>query len=149
MTRYARMRGVAPVSIWQAVQEGRIRTVNNRIDVAEADATWYQRHLRANDGLRSGAASEAKRDRAVLTRTVANVQMTRRKAERLRQRLVERAGRQAAMADVATETRDMLRGLNGGKRVDVLGGEIIKAIATDLGDMNAEALRVLRDGAKS
>lgn len=141
---YARARGVTPQAIWLAEKEGRLRTVGGRVAPAEADATWYRRHQQRQDGRRSGAETEARREQALMTRTIAHVQMTRRDAERLRARLVERDKGQGMIGALVTALRERLPGV-GADAVDAaLAAAAIEAIAHDLGDLQAEALKVTR-----
>jgi len=136
-TAYAHMRGVAPVSIIKAVQAGRIRLINGRINVREADATWYRRHLQNQDGRRSGAEIEARREQALTQTVAAKVLMTRHKVEQMRDALVDRDKAQAEIGSAAADAADLLKAVP-------LEQALVDAIATDLGDLQTEALRVKR-----
>jgi len=139
-TEYARARGVNPSSIFSAVQRGLIRLKpDGEIDPEQADATWYRRHLQRQDGRRSGAETEARREKAVTQSTAAKIVMTRRNAEELRDAVVERDKSQAEVGSAVRLTGDAL-----GKLQRRLGKSVLEAITEDIGDLQVEAIRVTR-----
>src|SRR5262245_52340992 len=107
-TTYAHLRHVSPASISQAVSEGRIRLVDGKVNVAEADSTWYRRHLQHQDGRRSGAEIEARREQALRQTTAARLMLLRHRAEQMRDALVER---DKSQAEIGAATADAVAGL--------------------------------------
>ena len=73
----------------------------------------------------------------MLQSTAAKLIVTRHKTERMREALV---GRDKREAEVGAATVELIAQLAGA----VLEKEILEAIAGDLGDLQAEALRVTR-----
>src|SRR5262252_6535606 len=136
-TTYAHLRHVSPATISQAAKDGRIRLINGRVNVEEADATWYRRHLQHQDGRRSGAEIEARREQAITQALAAKLVMTRHRAEQMRDALVERDKSQAEIGSATADARAGLKAVQ-------LEQALVDAIATDSGDLEAEALRVTR-----
>ena len=135
---YAIARGVNPSAIYQAVKKGQIRLVDGKVDPDEADATWYRRHLQRQDGRRSGAEAEARREQAVTQSTAAKMVMTRKKAETMREVTIDRDKSQAEIGGAATEAENYVF------ECAALDDDLLEAIAVDLGDLQLEALRVTR-----
>ena len=96
-------------------------------------ARLYFRRLRG----REAAEMEARREQAVTQSTAAKLVMTRRKAQDMREATVERDKSQAEIGSAARLLGDQL-----GKLERRLGKRVIEVIADDLGDLQAEAMRV-------
>ena len=80
---------------------------------------------------------EARREQSVTQETVAKLVMTRRKAQQMRDATVELDESQAQIGAVTAEVEEQLQGAK-------LEKEITETFAADLGDLQAEALRVTR-----
>lgn len=80
---------------------------------------------------------ETKREQALVQQTAALIVLTRRKAEELREAMVERDSSQGAVTRAAVEFIEQLA-------TAALPEEILEVIADDLGDAQAEALQVTR-----
>ena len=144
---YAQSRGVRPGAIWQAVQDGRIPAgADGRIDPEQADATWFRRHRQQIEARQISAEAEARREHALVQSTVAKIQMTRRRVERLRARLIERDKGQAAIGALIERLHAALPGfVDNADAADVaLLRDVVAIVAAELGDLHAEALRMMR-----
>ena len=119
---------------------------DGRVDFADAQATLGRRHRQRIEAHQLTAEAEAKRERALLQSTVAKIQMTRRRYEQLRARLVETNTGQAAIGALI----DRLFGALTTLADDAAGSdaallrEAVALIVADLGDLHAEALKVTR-----
>lgn len=145
---YAQSRGVTPGAIWQAVQAGRIPThAGGRIDPAEADATWGRRRKARQDFGEQSSAAEERRERALLQSTIAKIQMTRRRAIQLREKLVERDRETQAINALLSQLYAAVGAIpEGAAPTDAaLLEEAIAAIIADLGDLRVEGLKVTRE----
>jgi hypothetical protein len=97
------------------------------------------RHWRATSRISASPPDadprEARREQALIQTTAAKIVMTRRKTEELRAALVDR---DRSQAEIGQATADIIEQL--GTALDE--AELREAIAADLGDLQAEALRV-------
>lgn len=144
----ARHLGVTPAAISLAVRRGDVvPEPSGLIDLAQAQATFGRRRaLRASERAKNRSAV-ARHERATLTKAVASVQMLRRKAQRLNDRLIERDALQVEISALATDALAMVRDAGQAKRLDAITRDCIEVVASDLGDLCAEALRVLQGDA--
>ena len=139
---YARRVGVTAAAIAHAIARGDIvPELNGLIDVAQADATYgRRRQLRAADRAESREAV-ARREQAIVTRTAAQVMMTRRKAEQARARLTDR---NRAHVEINTMISALYTFLAERRSANPLLSEATDNIRRDLGDLIAEGLKLTR-----
>jgi hypothetical protein len=143
-TDFAASQGVTRQAIDQAIAAGRLPVApDGRIDLDAADATWGQRRRARGEG----AAAEERRERALLQSTIAKIQMTRRRALQLRDRLVERDRETQAINALLSQLYEAVRTIPAGADPAdaTLLEEAIAAIIEDLGDLRAEGLKVTRE----
>jgi hypothetical protein len=139
--QYARMRGVARQSIADAIERGALPVeADGTIDVELADATWFRRRQQREATIGAATAAEDRREQALLISTLAKVQMTRRKTEKLRAKLIERDAGEAAILDVVHRLKEGIAKLAADS--DPLLVEAGALILQDLGDIEGQALKV-------
>ncbi len=140
---YAARHGVTPAAIYLAIDAGSIeRRGRGLIDDDQADAIWGRRHRQNHEGRERTADAEARRERAELQSVVARIQMTRRKTAQLRARLVDRDAEQAKISRIISGLNEGLLAMRGDP--DPVVREAAELVMADLGDLHAEALRMLK-----
>src|SRR5271155_4942301 len=145
---YAHMRGVTIQTITAAARRGSLPlTIDRRVDVDLADATWYARHQARVVDAAGAIAAEQRRDHAMLTSLAAKIQMTRRQVEQLRARLTDRDALQAAINRLVDQLFVSLPEIaEGADPLDLaLLQAAVEVITKDLRTLTAEAMAVTRE----
>jgi hypothetical protein len=108
-----------------------------RTSSRNSDTTWTSSE-RSRALKPTADPREDRRLHAEIRSTAAKLVLTRKKAEDLRDTLVERDTSQAEVSAATSELIEELAAMN------TLSKEILEAIAGDLGDIQVEVLRVTR-----
>lgn len=146
-TEYARMCGVSQTAIWRGVRAGTIPArPDGRVLVDAANETWLRRQEQRSQARQETAAAELRRENALLQSTLAKIAMTRRRTAQLRAKLTERDAGQAAISALIEQLLAALPHL--ADTADPADAELLRKataiIIADLGDLHAEALRVMQ-----